>query len=237
METMLVLPPGFDPARKYPVFQYVYAGPGMPLVRNAFDPNSLWYHFLAQQGIVTWICDNRSASAKGAASAQGIYKNLGAQELRDQLDGLAWLKAQGWADMGRIALCGYSYGGFFTAYALTHSKAWKLGIMGAPVVDWRLYDTIYTERYLGLPAENPDGYAAASPLQAAANLSGKVLLIHGTLDKNVHPQQTVQFLDALQKAGQAAPLILLPGSGHAPRAPHTVWAMYQSIWEFLHKNL
>jgi dipeptidyl-peptidase-4 len=237
LETMLVLPPGFDPARKYPVFHYVYGGPGTPLVRNGFDMNHLWYQFLAQQGIVTWICDNRSASAKGAASAQGVYKNLGAQELRDQLDGLAWLKAQGWADMNRIALCGYSYGGFFTAYALTHSKAWKLGIMGAPVVDWHLYDSVYTERYLGLPEENPDGYAAASPLKAAANLSGKVLLIHGTLDENVHIQHTVLFLDAIQQAGHAAPLILLPGAGHQPRSPQHVWAMYQSIVEFLQKNL
>ncbi|MDR3672188.1 MAG: DPP IV N-terminal domain-containing protein [Holophaga sp.] len=237
METMLVFPPGFDPARKYPVFQAVYGGPGAPLVRNAFQPELLWYQFLAQQGIVTWICDNRSASAKGAASAQGVYRNLGAQELRDQLDGLAWLKAQGWADLNRIALCGYSYGGFFTGYALTHSKAWKLGIMGAPVVDWRLYDSIYTERYLGLPQDNPDGYAAASPLKAAEQLSGKVLLIHGALDRNVHLQNTVQFLDALQKAGHTAPLILLPGSGHSPRAPQHAWAMHQSIWDFLRQNI
>jgi len=237
LETMLVLPPGFDPARKYPVFHFVYGGPGAPAVRNAFDPDMLWYQFLAQHGIVTWICDNRSASAKGAASAQGVYRRLGAQELQDQLDGLAWLKAQGWADMGRIALCGYSYGGFLAGYALTHSKAWKLGIMAAPVVDWHLYDSVYTERFMGLPEDNPDGYAASSLLKAAADLSGKLLLIHGTLDENVHPQQTIQFLDALQKAGHTAPLILLPGAGHRPRAPQHLWAMYQSIWDFIDKNL
>ena len=237
LETLLVLPPGFDPSKRYPVFQFVYGGPGMPLVRNAFTIDSLWYQFLAQQGIVTWICDNRSASAKGSASARGVYRNLGAQELRDQLDGLAWLKAQGWADMDRIALCGYSYGGFFTAYALTHSKAWKLGIMAAPVVDWRLYDSVYTERYLGLPGDNPAGYTASSPLGSAANLSGKVLLIHGTLDQNVHPQQSILFLDALQKAGQDPTLTLLAGAGHQPRAPQHAWALYQSIWDFLKRNL
>ena len=150
LETLLVLPPGFDPAKKYPVFQAIYGGPGAPLVRNAFDERILWYQFLAQQGIVTWICDNRSASGRGAA-AQGVYRNLGAQELRDQLDGLAWLRAQGWADMDRIALCGYSYGGFLTGYALTHSRAWKLGIMGEPVTDWRLYDSVYTERSWACP--------------------------------------------------------------------------------------
>lgn len=237
LESMLILPVGFNPARRYPVFHCVYGGPGMPLVRNAYAPAILWYQFLAQQGIATWICDNRSASAKGAVSAQGIYRNLGAQELQDQLDGLQWLKAQGWADMGRVALCGYSYGGFLAAYALTHAKAWKLGILGAPVVDWRNYDSLYTERYLGLPEENAAGYQASSPLGAAAALSGKVLLIQGTLDLNVHPLHAVRFLDALQKAGLGAPLVLLPGSGHTPQAPQHLWAMHQAIWDFLNKNL
>jgi len=237
METMLVLPPGFDSARKYPVFHYVYGGPGVPLVRNRYDPACLWFQFLAQQGIVTWVCDNRSASGKGAISAQGIFNHLGAQELQDQLDGLAWLKAQGWADMNRVALYGYSYGGFFTAFALTHSKAWKLGIMGAPVVDWRLYDSIYAERFMGLPADNPDGYDAASALRAAADLSAKVMFIHGALDENVQPRNTVLLLDALQKAGNPAPLILLPGSGHTLETATQTWALYQSLWEFLQKNL
>ena len=236
LETLLVLPPGFDPARRYPVFQPVYGGPGAPMVRNAFDERILWYQFLAQQGLVVWVCDNRSASGKGLA-AQGVHRNLGAQELRDQLDGLAWLKAQGWADMDRIALSGFSYGGFLAGYALTHSKAWKLGILQAPVTDWRLYDSVFTERLMGLPEDNPGGYRAAALTGAAGALSGKILLIHGTLDGNVHLQHTVQFLDALQKAGLGAPLTLLPGSGHQPLAPHHVWTMYQAIWEFLQKNL
>jgi len=236
LETMLVFPPDFDPARKYPVFQYVYGGPGHPLVRNAYNRSALWFQFLAQQGIVTWICDNRSASNRGGA-AHGIHRNLGAQELRDQLDGLAWLKAQGWADLDRVALFGYSYGGYLAAYAMTHSKAWKLGILGAPVVDWRLYDSVYTERYMGLPRDNAQGYDDASPLQAAARLSGKVMLIQGTLDDNVHPQHAVQFIDALEKAGHLAPLTLLPGAVHGPRAPQHVWAMYAAMWEFLHANL
>lgn len=236
METMLVLPPDFDPSRKYPVFQYVYGGPGAPLVRNAFSTNLLWYHFLAQQGIITWICDNRSASGKGTA-AFGVKGNLGAQELQDQLDGLKWLQAQRFADMGRIALFGYSYGGFLTTYALTHSKAWKVGIAGGPVTDWRLYDSVYTERYMGLPGENAEGYDAASVTRAAEHLSGRLLLIQGTLDGNVHPQNALQLLDALQKAGFTAPLIALPGSDHSPRAPQHRWAMYSGIWDFLKANL
>jgi dipeptidyl-peptidase-4 len=206
-------------------------------VRDAWNRATLWFQFLAQQGIVTWICDNRSASAKGVQSAHGIHRNLGAQELQDQLDGLAWLRSQGWADMDRIALHGYSFGGYFTAYALTRSKAWKLGIIGAPVVDWRLYDSVYTERFMGLPQDNPEGYRASSALAKAAELKGKVMFLHGTLDDNVHPQNTIQFLDALEKAGLTAPLILMPGSGHSPNAPQHAWAMYGGMWEFLKENL
>jgi len=139
--------------------------------------------------------------------------------------------------MDRIALHGYSYGGFLAAYAVTHSKAWKLGLIGAPVTDWRLYDSVYTERYMGLPRDNPAGYDAASPLKAAANLGAKVMLIHGTLDGNVHLQNSVQFLDALQKAGLNAPLTLMPGSDHSPKAPQHQWAMYEGMWEFLKANL
>lgn len=237
METLLVLPTDFDPSKKYPVFQYIYGGPGSPLVRNGWSRDMPWYQFLAQQGIVTWVCDNRSASGKGLGSAQGVHRDLGAQELRDQLDGLAWLKAQGWADMDRVCLDGWSYGGFMVTYALTHSRAWKLGLAGAPVVDWSLYDSIYTERYMGLPADNKAGYEASSVLKAAGNLSGKLLLLHGTLDDNVHPQNSVMLMDALQKAGHPVQIVLLPGSDHSPRAPQHNWARFQAMWEFLSKNL
>ncbi|WP_257303472.1 S9 family peptidase [Geothrix campi] len=237
METMLVLPVDFDPAKKYPVFQTLYGGPMTPEVRNFWRRDMLWFQFLAQQGIATWVCDNRSASGKGLASAHGIYRNLGAQELQDQLDGLAWLKAQGWADMSRICLDGWSYGGFMTTYGLTHSKAWKLGIAGAPVTDWHLYDSIYTERYMGLPSDNKAGYESSSVLKAAGNLSGRLLLLHGTLDDNVHPQNTVMLIDALQKAGFPVQMVPLPGSDHSPRAPQHNWARFQAMWEFLSKYL
>ncbi len=238
MATMLVKPTGFDPAKQYPVFQYIYGGPGAQVVRDAWNPQMPWFQFLAQHGIAVWLCDNRSASAQGQASAWGIYRNLGAQELQDQLDGLAWLKAQGWADMDRVCLDGWSYGGFMTSYALTHSTAWKLGIVGAPVTDWHLYDSIYTERYMGLPSDNKAGYETSSVVKAAAALHGKLLLLHGTLDDNVHPQNTIELLDAIQKAAlPTPPLILLPGSDHSPRAPQHGWARFQAMWDFLERNL
>jgi len=237
METLLVLPVDFDPARKYPVFQYIYGGPASPTVRNAWSRDMLWFQFLAQQGIATWICDNRSASGKGLASAYGIHRDLGAQELQDLLDGHAWLKQQGWADMDRLCLDGWSYGGFMTTYALTHSKAWKLGIAGAPVTDWHLYDSIYTERYMGLPSDNKAGYDSSSVLKAAGSLSGRLLLLHGTLDDNVHPQNTVMLIDALQKAGFPVQMVPLPGSDHSPRAPQHNWARYQAMWSFISNYL
>ena len=237
METMLVLPPDFDAAKKYPVFQHIYGGPAAPQVRDAFSRDLPWFHFLAQQGYAVWVCDNRSASAKGIASAFGIWHAMGNPELQDQLDGLAWLKAQGWADMDRIALEGWSYGGYFTAFALTHSKAWKIGLVGAPVTDMRLYDSIYTERYMGLPKDHEKGYDAGSVLKAAKDLSGKILLMHGTLDDNVHPQNTLQFIDALQKANKPYELQLYPGSDHGPRAPQHVWSRMNAMWDFLKRNL
>jgi len=239
METMLVLPPDFDATKKYPVFEEIYGGPHSPSVRNAFgrERDKLWWHFLAQQGYVVWVCDNRSASNKGPASAFPAYRCLGQTELADQLDGLAWLQQQGWADMSRIAIDGWSYGGFMSAYALTHSRAWKVGIAGAPVTDYRLYDSIYTERYMGLPKDNPKGYDDTSLMKAAKNLEGHLLLFHGTLDDNVHPQNMVQFIDALQKAGKEHELVLLPGSGHGPRTPEQLWFRYRKTWEFLKRNL
>jgi dipeptidyl-peptidase-4 len=237
MESLLVLPPDFDPSKRYPVVEEVYGGPHAPTVRDAFGRDTLYRHFLAQQGYVVWVCDNRSASFKGAASAHGVYKRLGVQELQDLEDGLDWLKAQGWADMDRVALEGYSYGGFMTGYAMTHSTRWKLGIIGAPVTDYRLYDSVYTERFMALPKDNPAGYEGTSLMKAAGQLKGKVLMVHGTLDDNVHPQNSLQLLDAFQKAGHFPLMLLMPGSDHSPRASQHVFARASAMWDFLSRNL
>ncbi len=219
MESMLILPVDFNPSRKYPVFQEIYGGPGTPEVHNAWSRSMMWFQFLAQQGYIVWVCDNRSASAKGQVSAAGIYQNLGAQELQDLLDSHAWLKAQGWADMERLCLDGWSYGGFMTTYALTHCKAWKLGIAGAPVVDWSLYDSIYTERYMGLPSVNKAGYASSSVLNAAKDFSGKLLLLHGTLDDNVHPQNSIMLINAAEGGPLTADRAAARLRSQPPRSP------------------
>jgi dipeptidyl-peptidase-4 len=239
METLLILPPGFDAAKKYPVYQHIYGGPEAPQVNDAWNRELMWFHFLAQHDILVWICDNRSASNKGKASAEGVYKHLGTQELEDQLDGLQWLGQQGFADLSRVCIEGWSYGGFMSAYAMTHCTAYKLGIIGAPVTNFALYDSIYTERYMGLLPENRAGYEGTDLAVAAKNFSGKALIMHGLVDDNVHPQNTVQFIDALQQAGKEFDLRLYPGSDHVSAfgKPWQYWDLMRARWAFISKNL
>ncbi|MDA1092224.1 MAG: S9 family peptidase [Acidobacteria bacterium] len=215
MEAMLLKPPDFDPSQRYPVFQHTYAGPHAQQVRNAWgDTAQMFYQLLAQHGIVVWVLDNRTASGKGAVSTWPVYQRFGELELQDIEDGVAWLRQQPWVDSTRIGLEGWSYGGFMTSYALTHSTSFAMGIAGGTVSDWRNYDTIYTERFMRTPQNNPDGYRRSSPRFAAANLHGALLLIHGTMDDNVHLQNTMQLTYELQKAGKQFDLMLYPRSRH-----------------------
>jgi dipeptidyl-peptidase-4 len=192
---------------------------------------------LAQHGYVIWSCDNRSASTKGIAAALPIHHSVGQHELEDIEDGLAWLKGQPWVDGDRIGIWGWSYGGYMTSYALTHSNAFKIGIAGAPVTDWRNYDSIYTERYMGLPQSNPDGYQSSSPVAAAANLHGRLLLLHGTVDDNVHLTNTVQFAGALQRAGKQFELMLYPKSRHGVTDPQQLRHLRELMTAFIERNL
>ncbi|MBX7221792.1 MAG: S9 family peptidase [Blastocatellia bacterium] len=238
MEAMMIKPPDFDPNKKYPVMSHTYSGPGTPMVRNAWSSrNFLWHQMLAQKGYLIWICDNRSASNKGPQSAYPVYRNLGELELRDLEDGVAYLKQQPFVDSTRIGIWGWSYGGYMTAYTLTHSTSFKIGISGAPVTDWHNYDSIYTERYMGLPQNNPEGYKKSSVTLAAGNLNGKLLLIHGLMDDNVHIQNSVQFIDALQKAGKQFDVMFYPQSRHGVAQPQRVKHMYKMMTKFITDNL
>jgi dipeptidyl-peptidase-4 len=238
LEAMLIKPPDFDPAKKYPVFQFTYSGPQAQQVRNNWSAaNYMWFQLLAQKGYVVWVCDNRTASNKGVETAWPLYQNFGELELRDLEDGLNWLKSQPYVDASRIGLYGWSYGGFMTSYALTHSQSYKLGIAGGSVTDWRLYDSIYTERYMRTPQNNPEGYKRSAPLAAAANLHGKLLLIHGAIDDNVHMQNTIQFAYELQKAGKPFQLMLYPKSRHGVSDPLLRKHLYQTMTDFIVQNL
>jgi dipeptidyl-peptidase 4 len=238
MEAQMILPPDFDPAKKYPVWSYTYSGPHAPSVRNSWGGSQyMWFQMLAQKGYIVWICDNRSASGKGEESTWTAYKNLGVGELRDLEDGVSYLKSLPYVDGERIGLSGWSYGGFMTSYAMTHSKSWKVGIAGGSVTDWRLYDSIYTERYMLTPENNKEGYDKTSPTQAAKDLHGKLLLIHGVIDDNVHMQNTLQFVNQLQLNGKQFELMLYPKNRHGVSNPLQSKQMRQMMTDFIVKNL
>ena len=238
MEAMMIKPPDFDARKKYPVMSFTYSGPHAPQVRNGWGSQTYMFHqLLAQKGYIIWVCDNRTASGKGMDATWPVYKNFGELELRDLEDGVTWLKGQPYVDGSRIGIWGWSYGGFMTSYALTHSQSFKMGIAGGTVADWRDYDSIYTERYMGTPQNNPEGYKKSSPVNAAKNMHGKLLLIHGAIDDNVHMQNTIQFVYELQKAGKQFQLMLYPKSRHGVTDPLLLKHMRQMMLDFIVENL
>jgi dipeptidyl-peptidase-4 len=238
MDAMLIKPPDFNPARRYPVYQLTYAGPTSAYVRNQWGGATYMYHqLLAQHGVIVWVLDNRSAGGKGAEAQWPIYGKLGEMELRDLEDGITWLKQQPYVDASRIALHGWSYGGFMTAYALTHSTSWAAGIVGAPVTDWRNYDTVYTERYMKTPRNNPSGYRDTAPRFAAGNLHGRMLLIHGGIDDNVHRQNSEQFVYELQRLGKPFEMMIYPRQRHGFTDPRMNRHLRQLMFDFVMRTV
>jgi len=214
LEASLLKPPDFDSRRKYPVWFMTYGGPHAPSISDAWQDGRARDRMLTQMGMLVFRCDPRTASGKGACSAWPAYRQLGVQELKDVEEAIGWLKQKPYVDGDRIGMSGHSYGGFLTAYALTHSKLFAGGIAGAPPTDWRLYDTIYTERYMDTPQNNPEGYERTSVLKAAKNLHGRLLLIHGEIDDNVHVENTFKLVNALQEADKRFQLMIYPKSRH-----------------------
>jgi dipeptidyl-peptidase-4 len=238
MEAMMIKPPDFDATRKYPVFSFTYSGPHAPQVVNRWwGSRGMWFQMLAQKGYIVWVCDNRTASGKGVESTWPVYKNFGQLELRDLEDGVSYLKSLHFVDPDRIGLHGWSYGGFMTAYALTHSKTFKIGIAGGLVSDWRNYDSIYTERYMLTPQNNRIGYDNSSVLKAAKNLSGRLMIIHGQIDDNVHPQNATQLAYELQKANKQFDMMLYPTQRHGLTDPAQIQHWYTMMTDFILKNL
>ena len=238
MEAMMIKPPDFDSQKKYPVLEFTYSGPHAPQVKNGWGGTAyMWHQMLAQRGYIIWILDNRTASGKGVESEWPVYKNFGELELRDLEDGIAWLKSQSYVDGDRLGIWGWSYGGFMTSYALTHSQSFKMGISGGTVSDWRNYDSIYTERYMQTPQNNLEGYKKSSPVNFAKDLHGKLLLIHGAMDDNVHVANTVQFVYELQKAGKQFQLMLYPKSRHGVTDPLLVKHLRQMMTDYILANL
>ena len=216
LDASLIKPAGFDPARKYPVIVYVYGGPQAQQVRDTWEGlDFLWQQLMVQKGFVIFSLDNRGTSGRGHNFETPIYHHLGQAELADQLAGVAWLTKQPYVDPARIGIWGWSYGGYLTCMAMLRGGgAFKAGFAGAPVTDWRQYDTIYTERYMGTPEDNPEGYRDSSPVNFASGLEGKLLIAHATGDDNVHFANTVELAESLMNAQKYAEYQIYAGRGH-----------------------
>ncbi len=212
-------PASMEKGKLYPVWIDTYSGPNAPTVRDSWRGGGGWY---TQSGMALLQVNVRSASGRGQKFTEACYKHFGVQELKDIEDAVDWMLGKfAWADKNRVGISGWSYGGFMTAFAMTHSDKFRCGVAGGGVYDWRLYDTIYTERYMATPQNNPEGYDASSVVKAAGNLHGDLLIVHGTMDDNVHMQNAIQFIDALQKAGKMNfRFMVYPKSRHGVRSPH-----------------
>ncbi|MCC6857218.1 MAG: S9 family peptidase [Bryobacterales bacterium] len=232
----LIRPAGFQPGRKYPAVVMVYGGPHAQSVRNAWAGNS-WDQALAHRGFVVWQVDNRGSAGRGHAFESVVHRNLGARELEDQQEGIRRLVSLGFVDPARLGLYGWSYGGFMTLYTLANAPGlFRAGIAGAPVADWRNYDTIYTERYMGLPSDNQEGYRRSAPLHQAGAMKAELLLVHNFEDDNVHFQNTLQMADALQKAGRSFEMLIYPQKAHGVTGP-VRRQMLESLTRFLERYL
>ncbi len=215
----LIKPAGFQPGKKYPAIVMVYGGPGIQLIHNAWQGLS-WDQVLAHKGFAIWELDNRGSSGRGHKFESVIYHDMGAHELQDQKTGIDYLVSLGFVDPQRIGMYGWSYGGYMTLYTVTHAPGLiKAAIAGAPVTNWRNYDSIYTERYMGLPEDNEEGYKVSSPTSAAGNLQAKLLMIHNIEDDNVHFQNSMQMADALEKADKQFFMLVYPQKSHGVGGP------------------
>jgi len=213
----LIKPDGFDPKKQYPVMVYVYGGPATQTVTDAWASrgDALFNQYLAQQGYVVFSIDNRGTPRRGRDFGGALYEKQGTVEVDDQLRGVAWLKSQPWVDPARIGVQGWSNGGYMTLMLLAkHSEAYACGVAGAPVTDWALYDTHYTERYMNLPAANVDGYREARIASHLDGLKSKLLLIHGMADDNVLFTNSTALMSELQKRDTPFELMTYPGAKH-----------------------
>jgi dipeptidyl-peptidase 4 len=210
----MIRPPDFEEGRRYPVLLSIYGGPGSQQVYDSFASNG-WHQYLVQQGYLIVGLNNRGSGNYGRDFMKVVYGELGRWEAHDFAEVAAWLADQPYVDGNRMAILGTSYGGYMAITTLLrHPGLFQLGVANSPVTDWRLYDTIYTERYMGLLPDNAAGYDAASALTRADRLQDHLLLVHSGLDENVHPQHTMQLLTALARAGKDADLRFYPPGAH-----------------------
>ncbi len=239
LNAMRIVPADFDSTKKYPVLMYAYGGPGSQAAADEWGGDRyLWHQMLAQRGYVVVIVDNRGTGGRGRAFEKQTHLHLGRLESQDQIDAARWIGQQPWADANRIGIWGWSYGGYLAMLAASRGgSVFKAAIVVAPVADWRLYDALYAERYMSTPVDNPDGYHESTPLTYINGLTASLLLVHGTGDDNVHPQNTMQLVDKLESAGKQFRLMLYPNRTHSIGGGTTQVHLYEMLTRFVETQL
>lgn len=214
IDISIIRPLNFDPSKKYPVMLDIYGGPGAQSVYNEWNPGG-WHQWMAQEGYIVVGVNNRGSGGYGRDFEKIVYEQLGKYESQDFVEAAKYMASLPYVDGDRMAIRGHSYGGYMSSYTmLTHPGVFRVSLVGAPVTDWRLYDSIYTERYMGLVPENDAKYTASAVTTYAKNLAGKMFVAHSTMDENVHVRNTFQLMTALENAGKDADLRIYPPGAH-----------------------
>lgn len=235
----MIKPADFDSTKQYPVLMYQYSGPGSQTVANTWNSaNDYWYYYLAQQGYIVVSIDGRGTGFKGATFKKVTQNELGKYEVEDQIQAAKQLGEMDFVDSSRIGIWGWSYGGFMSSNALFKGNdVFKMAIAVAPVTSWRYYDSIYTERYMTTPQENPSGYDENSPIFHVDKLKGNFLLIHGSADDNVHVQNTMQMVEALIQANKQFEWMIYPDKNHGIYGGNTRLHLYTKMTNYIKENL
>ncbi|WP_299396466.1 S9 family peptidase [uncultured Gelidibacter sp.] len=235
----MIKPANFDASKTYPLFMFQYSGPGSQSVKNSWNSaNDYWYYYLAQQGYIVACVDGRGTGFKGADFKKVTQNELGKYEVEDQIEAAKQLGSRAYIDQDRMGIWGWSYGGFMSSNALFKGNdVFKMAIAVAPVTSWRFYDSIYTERYMTTPQENPTGYDENSPIHHVDKLKGNFLLIHGSGDDNVHVQNTMQMVEALIQANKQFEWMIYPDNDHGIYGGNTRLHLYTKMTNFINENL
>ena len=235
----MIKPSNFDESKKYPFLMFQYSGPGSQTVSNSyFGANDYWYQLLADKGYIIASVDGRGTGFKGAAFKKVTQNELGKYELEDQIAAAKKLGARDYIDQDRIGIWGWSFGGFMSTNAiLKGNDVFSMAIAVAPVTSWRFYDSIYTERYMTTPQENPTGYDENSPINHVDKLKGKFLLVHGSGDDNVHFQNSMRLIEALIQANKQFDWAIYPDKNHGIYGGNTRLHLYTKMTNFIEENL
>ncbi len=233
-----IKPPNFDPNKAYPLFMYLYGGPGSQTVTDQWSSRMAWFQMLAQRGYVIAVVDNRGTGARGQHFKKMTYGKLGKYETIDQIEAAQYFAQKPYIDSSRIGIFGWSYGGYMSSNCLFQgNETFSMAIAVAPVTNWRYYDTIYTERFMGLPQNNGEGYDSNSPINHVDGLKGEYLLIHGTGDDNVHVQNSMELAEELVQANKQFEMQFYPDKNHGIYGGNTTFHLYTRMTHFIMENL